>query len=118
MERILGTGFELGVFREGAGLLLGIPVANSHVDRSFDFPISEEDFAVLAADPYRRLSLFLILHEMLQPRVRAPNEGATDTECQDVIERVLHGEIQDISKTIANSRSEVFIRNQLEKAGF
>lgn len=117
-ERLVGTGWELGVFRQGGALVLGIPAKSGH--RSFDFEcaISEADLAVLRASPYRRKALDLILHERLQPRLTRGDHAEVEAEMRPVIAAVLHGDRARIAEIIDASPNPAFIRQNLRIAGF
>ena len=119
MTRLLGQGFELGVFAEGDRLILGIPVASGFASHSFDFEIKATDLHVLQADPRRRLTLDLLLHETLQPRITS---GATDVRddehCCTLIQTVLHGTLEAIEAAIDQSPTPALVRTRLKAAGF
>ena len=119
MTRLLGQGFELGVFAEGERLILGIPVASGFASDSFDFEITAADLNVLQADPRRRLTLDLLLHETLQPRItRGATDGRDDEHCSDLIQTVLHGTPKAIEAAIDQSPTPAFVRTRLKAAGF
>ena len=120
MTRLLGQGFELGVFKEGERLILGIPVASGFASDSFDFEITAVDLNVLqAADPRRRLTLDLLLHETLQPRItRGATDVRDDEHCSDLIQTVLHGSLEAIEAAIDQSPTPAFDRTRLKAAGF
>ena len=118
MERLVGEGWELGVFRRDGGLVLGIPVESGHRNHSFEFPLAEADLAVLQQAPYRRKALDLILHERLQPRLTRGDYEGIEAEIRPVIQAVLHGPQADIAQIIDASPNPLFIRLHLQAAGF
>ena len=118
MEKLLGEGWELSVFRDGERFLISIPVDSGFVSKSYDFEISQHDFSILKDCRYRRLALDYLLHEMLQPRLTQGEVGATDKECRAMIAIVLHGSATAIERAILESRNTEWVRGRLEQAGF
>ena len=118
MERLIGTGWELGVFRGPEGLVLGIPVESGHRSFGFECAITDADLAVLDRDPYRRKALDLILHERLQPRLTRGDHHNIEPEIRPVIRAVLHGPQDGIARIIADTPNPGFIRQHLQAAGF
>lgn len=116
MDRILGEGWELGVFRVGDGLVLGIPVESGHRNFSFEFVITAQDLAVLEADPYRRKALDLVLHAHLQPRLTRGDHAGLEAEIQPVIRTVLHAPPEAVEQAIDSAPDTGFIRHHLGKA--
>lgn len=118
MKRLVGKGYELGVFQDADRLILGIPVDFGMRSFGFEFVISSGDLAVLTADPFRRKALDLILHARLQPRLTQGDHDGLDVEILPVIRQVLHGSAGDVDRMIAQSPEPGFIRMKLAKAGF
>ncbi|WP_158665093.1 hypothetical protein [Ensifer adhaerens] len=117
LERLLGTGWELSVFRENGRLLIGIPVDCGHWSKGFDFEASESDYEVLRQDIYRWKTLEFILHERLQQRMGNNDYENIEDEAHAVIRRILHGSGDDVEHEISVSPNATFIRIQLQKAG-
>ena len=118
MERLIGTGWELGVFRGPEGLVLGIPVESGHRSFGFEFAISARDLAVLESDPYRRKALDFILHETLQPRLTRGDHAGLAPEVQPIIATVLHGTQTQLEQAINAAPNPAYIRHRLREAGF
>ena len=118
MARLVGEGWELGVFQQDGGLVLGIPVESGHRSFSFEFAISAPDLAVLERDPYRRKALDLILHEVLQPRLTHGDHDGAEFEVRPIIATVLHGTDAQIAQAIAATPHPAYIRHRLREAGF
>lgn len=118
VERLVGAGWELGVFRQDGALVLGIPVESGHRSFGFEFAISAPDLAVLEGDAYRRKALDLILHERLQPRLTRGDHHDIEAEIRPIIHAVLHGPGVGIAHIIADTPNPGFIRQHLRAAGF
>lgn len=118
MGRVVGEGWELGVFREGWRLYMGIPVDSGFKNHAFEFDITARDLEVLERDAFRRRALDLILHEQLQPRLTRGDFSDAEAEVRPIIAKVLHGTDADVKAAIAGSRSPVFVRRLLANAGF
>lgn len=118
MERLVGEGWELGVFRKQGRLVLGIPVESGFRNFDFEFAISVQDLAVLERDPFRRRALDLILHEILQPRLTRGDHDGTEAEVRPIIATVLHGTPAQIEQMIEAAPNTGYIRHRLREAGF
>ena len=118
VERLVGAGWELGVFRQDGALVLGIPVESGHRSFGFEFAISAPDLAVLEGDAYRRKALDLILHEVLQPRLTHGDHDGAEAEIRPIIATVLHGTDAQIAQAIAATPNPAYIRHRLREAGF
>ncbi|WGI21510.1 hypothetical protein [Amylibacter sp. IMCC11727] len=118
MEKFLGKGWELSVFKNGERLHISIPVDSGFASKSYDFVISQQDFLILKENRYRRMALEFLLHEMLQPRLTRGDVGATDKECNAMITIVLQGSATAIERAIETSKNTGRIRRRLEQAGF
>lgn len=117
MQRVLGTGWELSVFRCDDRLILGMPVENHAVGASFDFDISEGDLAVLRDSLTRRKVLEFILHDRLQRRMERRDHAGAQDEVRGVIARVLHGSKADLQAEIAASPMPEHVLYRLQQSG-
>ena len=117
MARLVGEGWELGVFQQAGGLVLGIPVESGHRSFGFEFAISARDLAVLESDPYRRKALDFILHETLQPRLTRGDHAGLAPEVQPIIATVLHGSDAQLEQQINAAPNPAYIRHRLREAG-
>ena len=118
MARLVGEGWELGVFQQDGGLVLGIPVESGHRSFGFEFAISAPDLAVLERDAYRRKALDFILHETLQPRLTRGDHAGLAPEVQPIIATVLHGTQTQLDQAINAAPDPAYIRHRLHEAGF
>ena len=118
VERLVGDGWELGVFRRDGALMLGIPVESGFRNFDFEFAIAPRDLAVLERDAYRRKALDFILHETLQPRLDRGEYTGLDAEVQPIIAQVLHGTDAQVEHAISSARNPGYIRHRLREAGF
>ncbi len=118
LEKLIGEGWELSVFKDGERLHISIPVDSGFASKSYHFKISQHDFSVLRGNRYRRMALEYLLHEMLQPRLTRGDVGATDKECNAMIAIVVHGSATAIERAIGTSRNTGRVRRRLEQAGF
>ena len=117
MARLVGEGWELGVFQQDGGLVLGIPVESGHRSFGFEFAISAPDLAVLERDAYRRKALDFILHETLQPRLTRGDHAGLAPEVQPIIATVLHGTQTQLEQQINAAPNPAYIRHRLREAG-
>ena len=117
MARLVGEGWELGVFQQDGGLVLGIPVGSGHRSFGFEFAISAPDLAVLERDAYRRKALDFILHETLQPRLTRGDHAGLAPEVQPIIATVLHGSDAQLEQQINAAPNPAYIRHRLREAG-
>lgn len=69
LEKLLGEGWELSVFKEGERLHISTPVESGFASKSYDFEISQQDFSILKESTYRRIALEYLLYELLPPNM-------------------------------------------------
>ncbi|TKW68292.1 MAG: hypothetical protein DI616_04130 [Paracoccus denitrificans] len=117
VERLVGDGWELGVFRQQGKLVLGVPVESGFKNFGFEFEIGPQDLAVLKRDAHRRKALDLILHDVLQPRLTCGDHGGTASEVLPIIATVLHGTADQLEQAISSAANPGYIRQKLREAG-
>lgn len=103
MERLIGDGWELGMFRAGDSKASGIPVGSEHRNFGFEFAISAQDLAVLEGDLYRRLT-------------RGDHAGLV-AEIQPIIRAVVHGPAVALERPMDAAPNAAFVRHHLRAAG-
>ncbi|WP_312944386.1 hypothetical protein [Agrobacterium sp.] len=114
MERLVGEGWSLGVFRDGDQLQIALPVDSSFISTSFEFSCSDEDYRVLAEDDFRRHVLDFILHEWLQPTMLRDGPKRDEAKMLAVIKTVLHGSLEDVETEIDSCPQPSRARYRLE----
>lgn len=116
-ERILGSGWELSVFRQNDRLFLGMPVDSGYVSMDFEFDLAQADLASLQGSRARCKLLEFILHERLQRRMTRRDFDGMEDEVQTVIKTVLHGSWACLAAAISDAPNPERVHFRLKQAG-
>ncbi|MCM5663361.1 hypothetical protein [Galbibacter mesophilus] len=100
----LSTGYGPFISEGTTALLYCFPVTSGHIDKLFEFGISEIDFAILKSNNYKFKALYYILFHEIQSTFGTGHPSPrkyTNKEFEYVKNRVLH---------ISNSELELYIK--------
>ena len=104
--RLLGDGWEPHVDDIAGRLVYSLPVQSGVVTMSFAFPITPADLDVLRAERHRRAVLEVVAHTVLQRSMLRGAPEVTGRDFRDVLDRVLHGSVDELAAYVARSSRE------------
>lgn len=110
-ERLIGTGAELGIWRETDGtLVLSVLVASGHAERAYDFPTTPEILDALLAEPGRHAVLDQQVHQLLQNRLTRLGRDVTNAEVLALVEEIALMPAHELEDYIALHRIRLPVR--------
>jgi hypothetical protein len=88
--RRLGDGYEPHVDEDAAGLTYSLPVDSGAFSTSFSFRITPGDLDVLRSDAYRRATLYMVAHTVLQRSMIRGQQEVSPEQFDGIAASVLH----------------------------
>ena len=88
--RHLGDGYEPHVDENSGVLTYSLPVDSSFISVDFSFHIRQNDLEVLRGSPYRRATLEVVAHTVLQGSLHAGGTKVKQADFDDLVASVLH----------------------------
>jgi hypothetical protein len=121
VSRLLGDGYEPHVDAVSGELLYSLPVESGFVSAAFSFVIRRSDLDVLLGNPYRRATLEVIAHTLLQRSMLPGSARFTQPMFDALLAEVLHSTAEGLEDSIVrigrahNIAIPVFIEQALAR---
>lgn len=119
--RKMGDGWEPHVDDVAGRLIYGFPVQSSIVTLSFEFPITDDDLAVLLADPYRRAVMEVVTHAVFQSSTIRGRPEVTPRDARALTDTVLHAPAAELAAFLRtfdrqhNMTSDVYVQQTMQR---